>query len=354
MTAIISSAKVTLLGCANAFPNQLVSTDTLLEKLQFHCTKTMARQARFIAKRLGVESRYLSRDLDKAVCNAKPSAIELSTQAINNAKKSADLTGSPFGYLLSHTATPHTLLPSNAAWISDALESTAPYMELRQACTGFASALQIAVPMLNQNPNMDPICIVSAETGSVFFDISTDFIDTQQLINYVQMGDGASSVILAPDDGTNRHVISHCFSGHIGIGKAPGFELIGGGSAKPNCDKGLPYFAHNASSVRAQGEALFFEGIDVITQQGFNLDDFKFIIPHQANGHIDTLLSKRLNIEQSRVINTAKQWGNLGSVAIWASLTQLIQSDKLAQGDKVLVLGAEATKYMYGGFVYQH
>ena len=211
-----------------------------------------------------------------------------------------------FGYLISHTATPHTLLPSNAAWISDEIGSTSPFMELRQACTGFASALQIAVPMLNHNPRMQPICISASETGSVFFDISKEFIDIEQLINYVQMGDAASTVILSainPHPKTEqeqldnqRSIISHCFSGHIGIGKQPGFHLTGGGSAKPYCDKGLPYFEHNASNVKEQGPALFLKGLDTIKEQGFSLDDFAYIIPHQANGHIDKMISEHLNL----------------------------------------------------------
>ena len=66
------------------------------------------------------------------------------------------------------------------------------------------------------------------------------------------------------------------------------------------------------------------------------------------------MISEHLNIDKSKVVNDAKHWGNLGSTAIWASLTALIESEKLNAGDKVLVLGAEATKYMYGGFIYQH
>jgi len=66
------------------------------------------------------------------------------------------------------------------------------------------------------------------------------------------------------------------------------------------------------------------------------------------------LLSDHLGIARSKVVNDARQWGNLGSAAIWASLTNLIEQGDLSVGDKVLVLGAEATKYMYGGFIYQH
>jgi len=46
--------------------------------------------------------------------------------------------------------------------------------------------------------------------------------------------------------------------------------------------------------------------------------------------------------------------GNLGSAAIWAALADVLKHGLLNRGDKVLVLGAEATKYIYGGFVYTH
>jgi 3-oxoacyl-[acyl-carrier-protein] synthase-3 len=50
----------------------------------------------------------------------------------------------------------------------------------------------------------------------------------------------------------------------------------------------------------------------------------------------------------------ANHLGNLGSAAIWVSFDRLRRSGKLKTGDTLLVLGAEATKYIYGGFVYRH
>ena len=55
-----------------------------------------------------------------------------------------------------------------------------------------------------------------------------------------------------------------------------------------------------------------------------------------------------------QIINDAKLFGNLGSAAIWLSFARLLENCPLEPGDQVLVLGAEATKYLYGGFVYQH
>src|SRR5438876_91220 len=50
----------------------------------------------------------------------------------------------------------------------------------------------------------------------------------------------------------------------------------------------------------------------------------------------------------------ADKVGNLGSASIWVALHHLRASGKLKSGDNVLILGAEATKYLYGGFVYTH
>ncbi|MGB1238648.1 MAG: 3-oxoacyl-ACP synthase III family protein [Pseudomonadales bacterium] len=352
MSVRVSPGRVRLLGCANRFPNRLIDNAELLQKLRQLCGFRSARQAGIIAKRLGIESRYVSRDLDTVQSKPQISTPQLASGAIELAMQRAGC--KDLGYLISHTSTPHSLLPSNAAWISDEMGLANPYMELRQACTGFVNALQIAVPMLNYDASLEPLCIVGAEVGSVFFDISQDFIDTEQLINYVQMGDAASAVILDRDDGSERGIISHCFSGHIGLSRPPGFQLCGAGSRDPHCDKGLPYFQHDAKNVAAQGPLLFEKGVEAVKGMGFDPVEFDYILPHQANGHIDKMLAEHLGVARERVINDAVRWGNLGSTAIWASLTGLIESGRLQAGDRVLVLGAEATKYMYGGFIYQH
>jgi 3-oxoacyl-[acyl-carrier-protein] synthase-3 len=97
---------------------------------------------------------------------------------------------------------------------------------------------------------------------------------------------------------------------------------------------------------------LFLQGIEAITQRGYSLDDFAYILPHQVNGHLAQQFEEHLNIPAERIIVDADKIGNLGSAAIWVSLDRLRKSGRLKKGDKVLVLGAEATKYLYGGFVF--
>ena len=64
------------------------------------------------------------------------------------------------------------------------------------------------------------------------------------------------------------------------------------------------------------------------------------------------LLGPFLGIEPTRVFVNAGRLGNTGSAAIWLALAELRSS--LEPGASVLALGAEATKYMFGGFHYVH
>ncbi|MEZ9234901.1 3-oxoacyl-ACP synthase III family protein [Shewanella sp. 10N.286.52.A9] len=340
---------LSLLGISHQLPNANINNEALLNALSQQCSRLAARKAKTIAKRLGIEGRHLVRDLSTPTSSTSPSSIELSQQVLTQALVNANLDIEALDYLLSHTCTPHTQVPPNAAWLADAMAFHGPYLELRQACTGFANGLQIASAFCAVN--QQPVSIVGVETGSVYFDMDNDFIDTEQLVNYVQMGDGAAAVVLGPQD-EQAAKISDIYLGQIGHQKPPGFYLDGG--ANDVGTKQMARFHHNTQAVREQGSQLFELGWQALQSRGYQLDDFAYILPHQANGHIDVLMAKALGISPERVINDAKHLGNLGSAAIWVSLSRLIHSGRLKAGDKVAVLGAEATKYLYGGFVYHH
>jgi 3-oxoacyl-[acyl-carrier-protein] synthase-3 len=64
------------------------------------------------------------------------------------------------------------------------------------------------------------------------------------------------------------------------------------------------------------------------------------------------LLGPFLGVEPRRIFVNAGRLGNTGSAAIWLAFAELRSS--LEPGATVLALGAEATKYMFGGFHYVH
>ena len=67
---------------------------------------------------------------------------------------------------------------------------------------------------------------------------------------------------------------------------------------------------------------------------------------------MDTILAGPLDVASERIVVTADRLGNTGSAAIWLALAQ--SRSTLKPGQTVLVLGAEATDFMFGGFRYHH
>jgi 3-oxoacyl-[acyl-carrier-protein] synthase III len=339
---------MTVLGTGHALPGPALTTKALLDAC-LNDTKhaTTRRRAAAMARQINIKHRHIVRSLTSRfeTPRAGMSNPELAAAAIKAALIQAEATVADISYLIGHTATPATPIPSNIAWVADRLGYSGPTAEFRQACTGFANALIFAQGLRESS---GVIVIVGSETGSVFFDIARMFEDEGQLLNFVQMGDSAGAIVLRPFEGNGAHIISSFF-GSSGLGRAPGFSMINGGSNN-SLVAGVMEFAHDFDAVRAHGAKLFEHGL---AASGVAASNCRWIIPHQANGRIDTLLAPILGVDSPRIFNVAKDIGNTGSAAIWTAFSMLRDSG-LTAGDTVLTLGAEATKFHYGGFHYVH
>ncbi len=337
-----------VLGTGYALPADPVDTDALLAAALPHESDRRLRQrAQAMARHLGISRRHLSRALETPIETPRPgqSNPELAAQAVSRALDQAGLAISDVDFLIGHTATPALPIPSNIALVADQLGYGGPVTEFRQACTGFVSALLFAQGLALGNRIA---VIVGSETGSLFFDSARMREDEGQLLNFIQMGDAAGAIVLTSGDASGSRITSS-FYGNSGLGRAPGFFMASGGSNQVASD-GVPEFTHDFESIRTHGPALF---ADAIAASGADATAFTHVIPHQANGRLDTILAPLLGIPADRIFINANHVGNTGSAAMWLAFAQLRQNG-LAAGETVLALGAEATKYFHGGFTYVH
>lgn len=349
------SGRWRVLGTGAALPGAPVETACLLAHIEARFGVDSKRLGARLASRIGVRTRYFCRDFLAVGEGPRPgdSNPELAASALRSALREAGLRANDLGYILAHTATPHTLLPSNAAWVADRLGYEGSYAELRQACTGFAHALHLGAGLF-EGANQAPIAIVGSETGSVHLDPRRIGDDIGQLLNLVQMGDGAGAIVLGPDDGGPGPSLSNLYVGGLGPGRPPGFWMSDGGSGSPS-GHGVLSFEHDFAGVRQRGEELFLAALGAARAGGVDLGSIDFVLPHQANAtELPTALAAACSLSLDRVVVDADRVGNLGSASVWVALDRLRRSGRLGERASVLALGAEATKHLYGGFLYRH
>jgi 3-oxoacyl-[acyl-carrier-protein] synthase-3 len=344
-----------VLGTGSALPGPPVTTEMLLARVSRYLTPGIVSLARRLARRLAIESRHLSRSLAQPVEGTRPedSGPRLAARALRKALDHARFGSDAVDFLIGHTATPHTLLPSNTAWTADELGFAGPHLELRQACTGFAPAALTGAGLLSSRAQT--VAIVGSETGSVFFDPRQAAQDSGQLVNLVQMGDGAGAVLLGPLENPAESRIELIFYGSSGLGRAPALSMLDGGAGSPRVnDTGVPHFNHQFQDIRVHGVELLRTALRAAAAAGIDARTIDWFIPHQVNGRLPELCAAHLALPSERVVSEADALGNLGSAAIWVALDRLRRSRRLAPNARVLVLGAEATKFLYGGFLYVH
>lgn len=338
-----SKGRLAVLGTGLALPGTALSTVDLVAILEDRFDFSAGREAKAIARRMGIVNRHISRSFAQRHEVAMPgcSNAELAAAAFDRALADAGLRIDDIAYLIGHTATPVQPLPANIAFVADLVGYAGPHLELRQACTGFANALMIAFGLIAGGLDA-PVAIVGSETGSLFFDPDRAAVDRGQLVNLVQMGDAAAAVIVAP--GAPRcDAISGAWFGTTGLDRPPGLQMYAARNE----------FAHDYARIAESGPALFTTGLDAAASQGIAVDSVDHIVPHQVSGSIRAQMADHLGIDRERIFGNADRVGNTGSAAIWLALAEL-RAGRLASGTRILALGAEATKYMHGGFLYEH
>jgi len=273
--------RLKVLGMGTALPGPAISTAELLERVEKRFGVPISHRGTALAHRLRIATRHICRAFEKRHEKPRPGHAnpDLAAAAVGAALKEARLSVNDLSYLIGHTATPGSLLPPNIAQVADRLGYAGPYMELRQACSGFANALVIAQGLVS-NPGGKAVGIVGSETSSVYFDPLRAGEDSSQLLNLVIMGDGAAAIVVSRDDCQPGAHISHNFYGQIGQGRPPGFALARGGSDEAFVESGALEFEHDFVAVRAGGLELFYQGAAATRDLGIPICKADHIIPH--------------------------------------------------------------------------
>lgn len=264
------------------------------------------------------------------------------------------------------TATPEYSLPNVATTLQHylGLESVAA-IEIRGACAGWVQALDLARRQLADGTARTAL-VVGSEAGSPvlaphFLGKAPDRVRMRDRLTLYTFGDGAGAVVMraepAGDTADRFAYVNACVGGL----RKPGMEIIGGGTDVSQAEqlrrRQLIQMKVDVAGTTTFSPQVFVRAIqEMARKDGRALDEFDAIVLPEGNADYfaDEFASAGMSDEEiraldGRVVENLADVGATGSAAVPLSLDAGWTSGRIKPGDRIVLLGIEASRYVYTG-----
>lgn len=267
---------------------------------------------------------------------------DLAYFACLNALTSANLTPLDIDLIIVATTTPDRQAPSTACILQDKLgcENAAAF-DLGAVCSGFLYALTTGSQYIATGM-YENVLVVGADTFSTIVDWSKR--------DCVFFGDGAGAVILTKTkENSKSFLVSKLFAN--GKGKFA-WTIPGGGSEKPTS---LESIAAKEHYFKMDGKAVFKTATEVLPKAiteilkhaNIEIENLKFIIPHQPSIGILKSTAEILKIDFSKILTNMDKYANTSAATIPLLLDETNKKGLIKRGDYI-VFAAVGSGWTWG------
>lgn len=278
----------------------------------------------WIRQRTGIKERHLS--------NGKEGTIYMATHAAEAALENAGITADELDMIIVATVSADTYVPSTSCQVQGAIGAIrATCFDLNAACSGFLFAMNTAYAYIEMGM-AKTILIIGAETLSR----EVDWSDRSSCILF---GDGAGAAIMRQEEGKGGLIASV-----TGSDGSQGDVLTCKGRGIQN-----PFHQSKRKKdyLRMEGQAVFRFAVtmvprcikQILKKTGYDTEDIKFFVLHQANVRILELIAKRLKVDIDKFPMNLDRYGNTSSASIPILLDELNRNNLLEPGDKIVLSG---------------
>nr|MDA8409622.1 beta-ketoacyl-ACP synthase 3 [Treponema sp.] len=242
---------------------------------------------------------------------------DLAATAAREALARAGIEAKDIDYLVLATATPDYFgFPSTACIVQDKIGALGcPALDLTAGCTGFIYGLDVARGLLEVNKGKYAL-VIGAETLS-------RVINWEDRGTNVLLGDGAGAVVLERGDGAFGIECAKLRADGAG---APSLKLVQAERAKTfeRAAPMVPYLAMDGRNVYNFAVAEINQLVeDLLRETGYAIEDFTWIVPHQANARIIRAAAKRLALPEARFYMNIEEYANTSSASIPIALHEM-------------------------------
>jgi 3-oxoacyl-[acyl-carrier-protein] synthase-3 len=274
---------------------------------------------------------------------------DLATQAGLEALKRAGIGPEDVDVLVVATATPDFFgFPSTACVVQAKLGATkAAAFDIVAGCTGFIFAMNVAAGMLGMKQGAHAL-VIGAETLS-------RIIDWNDRSTCVLFGDGSGAAVLeVVPDSEGRGIVT-TIVGSDGTGNQE-LYLDQAQRTKPfeRPELVMPRIMMNGKGVYMFAVKAITDLIDnLLKKEGLSHEDFRWIVPHQANLRIVQAAAKRFGIPMEKFYMNMEEMANTSAASIPIALHEMECKGLLEKGDMIMLLGFGAG-LTYGGTIIKY
>ena len=255
----------------------------------------------WIRQRTGIKERHLS--------NGKEGTTYMATHAAEAALENAGITADELDMIIVATVSADTYVPSTSCQVQGAIGAIrATCFDLNAACSGFLFAMNTAYAYIEMGM-AKTILIIGAETLSR----EVDWSDRSSCILF---GDGAGAAIMRQEEGKGGLIASV-----TGSDGSQGDVLTCKGRGIQN-----PFHQSKRKKdyLRMEGQAVFRFAVtmvprcikQILKKTGYDTEDIKFFVLHQANVRILELIAKRLKVDIDKFPMNLDRYGNTSSASV--------------------------------------
>lgn len=298
--------RAAIIGTGSYLPERIVSNDEL--------SHTVATSDEWIVERTGIRARHIAADDEKT--------SDLATIAAQRALEAAGITPGAVGLIVLATTTPDKTFPATAIQVQANLGiDDCVAFDVQAVCSGFLYALSVADAMLCRDPDLVAL-VIGAETF-------TRLLDWDDRSTCVLFGDGAGAVVLrSKSDGSGILATRlHADGRHSDLLHVDGGPSSTGTVGKVRM-KGREVYRHAVVNLAAVLE-------EIAVADGTRVEDFDWIVPHQANLRILEGTAKKLGLRPEKIVVTVEQQANTSAASVPLALDQAVRDGRIKPGDLV-------------------
>ena len=265
----------------------------------------------WIYKRTGIEKRYWA---------PEEKTSDLAIKAVENLISSNNIDLKKVGLIIVASTNYEDSMPGISFNIQKKFEiENCMCLDILAGCSGYINAIDIARKYIELD-EIEQALVIGVEKLS-------KYIDKTDINTAILLGDGAGATLIGK--ATNKLY-------------AKNIESIGKQGDILTCKENKPIYM-DGKKIYKFATARVADNINsLLKNNGLDIKNIKYIIPHQSNLRILTSMAEKINATTEQMYINISDIGNTFNASIPIALDFVVKKELLKQNDKIILVG-------YGG-----